>query len=175
MATSSNLQSPIAKSRFTSFQSPQTTARVLAGPSKKKKDTTIVLEKTFNPTTQEYTDKMRLGVRLRAGLKNPKGFMEAAWAAPALNEKPWSAFLWLGGPTGSLFLLLGHARSEWSRGTLSLVGALLFLRDLDSRTHKDLVRATVKVAMSELHAHARERAPRPFRSAHARGGEKLFL
>ena len=42
-----------------------------------------MLEYTFNPATQEYTDKMRLGVRLKAGLKNPKGFIEAAWAAPA--------------------------------------------------------------------------------------------
>ena len=59
-----------------------------------------------------------------------------------------------------------------TRGTLTLAALKIRKCDLDSRTHKDLARATVKVAMSELHAHARERALRPFRSAHARGGEK---
>ena len=43
---------------------------------------------------------------------------------------------------------------------------------LDHGTHKELARAMVKVAMSELHARARERGPRPFRSAHDRGAEK---
>ena len=79
MASSSSLQSPIAKKRFTSFESPKTTARVVSAPAKRKNCTWFVLEQTFNPVTQQYTDNMRLGVRLMAGLKNPKGFIEQAW------------------------------------------------------------------------------------------------
>ena len=41
--------------------------------------------------------------------------------------------------------------------------------DLDSGTHKDLVRAMAKVAKSELHTRELQRVTRPFRSAHARG------
>ena len=58
--------------------------------------------------------------------------------------------------------------------TLTLAALKIRKCDLDSGTHKDLVRAMVKVAMSELHTRELQRVTRPFRSAHARGVENKF-
>ena len=56
-------------------------------PRKPSADKTCVsLEYTFNPQTQEMTENMRLVVVLRAGIKDPKGFLEAAWEASRLRE-----------------------------------------------------------------------------------------
>ena len=52
-----------------------------------------------------------------------------------------------------------------SGGTRTLAALKIRKCDLDSRTRKELARATVKVAMAEEHARERERAPRSFRSA----------
>ena len=86
------LNSPIGKSsKWSTFRTPDRQRP----PTSRKAITMVALEKTFNPATQAYTDNFRLGVSLKAGLKNPKGFVEAAWAAAALGEKPW--FAWFGG------------------------------------------------------------------------------
>ena len=81
------LNSPVGKQRkWSAFRTPD---RVV--PAKKKSNcTTFTLEKAFDPVKQVYTDNVRLGVCLKAGIKNPKGFIEQAWAAPALGEAPWS-------------------------------------------------------------------------------------
>ena len=56
-----------------------------------------------------------------------------------------------------------------TRATLTLAALKIRKSRLDHGTHKELARAMVKVAMAEEHARERERGPRPFRSAHARG------
>ena len=48
--------------------------------------THVSLEYTLNPNTQEMTNNVRLVVVLRAGLKDPKGFMSAAWEGARLRE-----------------------------------------------------------------------------------------
>ena len=67
------------------------------------------------------------------------------------------------------------AASAQDEGHAHTLAALkIRTKRLDHGTHKELARAMVKVAMAEEHARERERGPRPFRSAHARGGEKDF-
>ena len=61
-------------------------------PKKKVVDSTVVdLEYNKNPSTGDVTDNMRLTVVLKAGTKNPKGFMERAWNGANLREKYWFA------------------------------------------------------------------------------------
>ena len=51
------------------------------------KTTEVSLEYCYNPSTKEYTDKMRLGATLKAGLKNPKGIIQDAWGSACLQEQ----------------------------------------------------------------------------------------
>lgn len=60
--------------------------------------TTVDLEYTKNPQTGELTDNMRLTVILKAGIKDPKGFMESAWNGANLREKHWSVSACLSSP-----------------------------------------------------------------------------
>ena len=61
-----------------------------------------------------------------------------------------------------------------TRATLTLAALKIRKRDLDHGARKDLARAMVKVPMVEVDARAAQAGPRPFRSAHARGGGKKF-
>ena len=102
--------------------------------------------------------------RFRDGIDHGTSLVQrrCAWEEPGQGP---------GGPSGggdmiSLPPLLRSGR------TLTLAALKIRKCDLDSRTRKELARATVKVAMAQVHARARERAPRPFRSAHDGGEEK---
>ena len=49
--------------------------------------TTVSLDFTMNPTTKELTTNVRLGLRLRQGIADPRGFMEEAWESGCLRER----------------------------------------------------------------------------------------
>ena len=85
--------SPIAKVKVRKFTSPQTSTNAVARfqHGKGNKDITeAVLAYNWNPTTQQMTTNMKLGIRIKKSITGPKGFVEDAWAAPSLCEKPWS-------------------------------------------------------------------------------------
>ena len=76
--------SPINKVKARKFKSPQTAQRTMS--AKGADQTTFHLEYTFNPTTQQHTDNMRLGVHLKRTLVSQRDLIQGAWAAPALGE-----------------------------------------------------------------------------------------
>ena len=84
--------SPIAKVKVRKFTSPTTMTNAVARFQSKgcNKVTEAFLAYTWNPTTQQWTTNMKLGIRLKQSISNPKGFVEEAWASPSLCEKPWS-------------------------------------------------------------------------------------
>ena len=56
----------------------------------KKKDhhkTHVSLEYTLNPQAQEKSENIRLVVTLKAGIKDPKGFLALAWGGVRLREE----------------------------------------------------------------------------------------
>ena len=61
---------------------------------------------------------------------------------------------------GTFFLLFGRGAPESSENTSALARLHLCHRHLDSRTRKELARATVKVAFAYLQSRERERVPR---------------
>ena len=49
--------------------------------------TAVSLDFNLNPTTKELTQNVRVGVRLKHGIADPKGFMDEAWETGCLRER----------------------------------------------------------------------------------------
>ena len=49
--------------------------------------TAVSLDFTMNPSTKELTQNVRVGVRLKHGIADPKGFFAEAWETGCLRER----------------------------------------------------------------------------------------
>ena len=85
MASRESPPTPASPNKFRKLNKPAT----LTPPKKSFDETVINLEYSMNRKTQETSDNMRLAVVLKAGLKNPKGFVESAWNGANLCERVW--------------------------------------------------------------------------------------